>query len=401
MTSRSEVAIPAGEVAVRPGQPARETIYSRAEVDFGVRAAFLKLSLKTPSIKNILYLYDHLDYSTFRYRAYNVCQALEGSPSVRAHFFFRGEIQGLRRYLPHVDACVLVRLRWSPEVDSLLGHLGALGKKVYWDVDDLVFDNRYLPLLMNTVSLDLSDEATLDDWFGYVGRLDRVASVCDGHLCTNEYLAGKLREKYGKGVRIVPNLLNLEQAELSATLMRRSRRRGPGFRIGYFSGSPSHNNDFYTVAGEVAAFLRRHDDAHLRVVGFLDLPPAYASLAGAGRITCEPLKPYTDLQESIWSVDVNLVPLIVNDFTHCKSELKYFEAAVVGVPTIASKIYSYKAAIRHGENGFLCDPGEWLDTLEALYEGKGLDADALAEEALDRYLNLRRRHDIEATLLQL
>jgi glycosyltransferase involved in cell wall biosynthesis len=401
MTSRSEVALSAGEAPAEPGPPARETIYSRMEVDFRRRSAFLKESLKTPSIKNVLYLYDHLDYSTFRYRAYNVCQALEDSPSVRAHFFFRAEIEGLRRYLPHVDACVMVRLRWSPEVDTLLGHLGGLRKKVYFDVDDLVFDNRYLPLLMNTVSLDMSDQATLDTWFGYVGRLDRVAGVCDGHLCTNDYLAGKLREKYGKEVRIIPNLLNREQAEFSASLMRRPRRRGPGLRIGYFSGSPSHNNDFYTVAGEVGEFLRRHDDAHLQVVGFLDLPPEFAALAGEGRVTVEPLKTYLDLQESIWSVDVNIVPLIVNDFTHSKSELKYFESAVVGVPTIASKTYSYAAAIRHGENGFLCDPGEWLGTLEALYEGQRLDATTLAEVALPTYLNLRRRHDIEVTLLQL
>ena len=66
-------------------------------------------------------------------------------------------------------------------------------------------------------------------------------------------------------------------------------------------------------------------------------------------------------------VDVNIAPLVINDFTNCKSELKFFEAAVVETTTIASPNYSFKKAITDGENGFLAKPGEWYDKLEYLY----------------------------------
>jgi glycosyltransferase involved in cell wall biosynthesis len=66
-------------------------------------------------------------------------------------------------------------------------------------------------------------------------------------------------------------------------------------------------------------------------------------------------------------VDVNIAPLVINDFTNCKSELKFFEAAAVETTTIASPNYSFKKAITDGKNGFLAKPEEWYQKLEYLY----------------------------------
>ncbi len=71
---------------------------------------------------------------------------------------------------------------------------------------------------------------------------------------------------------------------------------------------------------------------------------------------------------AIAETDVNLAPLdLTSPFCNAKSELKFFEAAAVGVPTIASAMEPFAAAIEHGVPGFLArDPGEWRDTLELL-----------------------------------
>ena len=57
------------------------------------------------------------------------------------------------------------------------------------------------------------------------------------------------------------------------------------------------------------------------------------------------------------------MPLQYNAFTNCKSELKYFEAAVVGTQTIASPMFTYARAIRHGENGYLAQAHQWADRI--------------------------------------
>jgi glycosyltransferase involved in cell wall biosynthesis len=374
-------------------------IYSHITVDVWKRLAFLCESTKDRGLKNIVYLYDNFDASTFRYRVYNVCQALETSETVRAHFFLRGELHEMRPYWRQVDALVLARVRWTPQLQNVIDQLRVWGTPVYFDVDDLVFDTRYIPLVMNTLNFEI-DELSLDGWFSYVSRIDKAASLCDGFISTNTYLGNKLEAKYNKRTWIVPNLLNAEQAETSARLMDRKKERR-GFRIGYFSGSPTHNNDFYRISYELAAFMRKHDDTQLSVVGFLDVPPPLEVLERAGRLAHVPLMGYVELQEAIWATDVNIVPLIVNDFTNCKSALKYFEAAVVGVPTIASRIHSYCAAIRDGDNGLLCDPGEWEGALDRIRGSHFVDPTALIDDALSGYLNMRKKGELEQTLRQL
>ena len=88
----------------------------------------------------------------------------------------------------------------------------------------------------------------------------------------------------------------------------------------------------------------------------------------AGQITQHGFTDYLTLQALIADVDFNLVPLQCNDFTHCKSELKYFDAAVVGTVSIASPTHAYAAAIRHGENGYLVADDAWLAVLQQAIE---------------------------------
>ena len=56
---------------------------------------------------------------------------------------------------------------------------------------------------------------------------------------------------------------------------------------------------------------------------------------------------------------MNLVPLQDNTFTNCKSELKWFEAAIVGGLTVASPTFTYRGVIEPGVNGWLAASHEW------------------------------------------
>lgn len=66
--------------------------------------------------------------------------------------------------------------------------------------------------------------------------------------------------------------------------------------------------------------------------------------------------------------NINLAPLEHgNIFCRAKSEIKFVEAALLGVPTVASSVDPFEYAIRHGENGFLAgNVVEWIDALEKL-----------------------------------
>ena len=68
--------------------------------------------------------------------------------------------------------------------------------------------------------------------------------------------------------------------------------------------------------------------------------------------------------------DINLAPLEVgNPYCEAKSELKYFEAGILGLPSIASPTEVYKKAVRNGVNGYLAsNRDEWIKYLEILID---------------------------------
>jgi glycosyltransferase involved in cell wall biosynthesis len=100
---------------------------------------------------------------------------------------------------------------------------------------------------------------------------------------------------------------------------------------------------------------------------------------------------YVSLQQLIAEVDFNLVPLQANEFTHCKSELKYVDAAIVGTLTIASPTHAYAAAIRHGDNGYLAADDQWLEVLLRAIATKDTEPQAYQRMAAAAHQDVQNR----------
>ena len=104
----------------------------------------------------------------------------------------------------------------------------------------------------------------------------------------------------------------------------------------------------------------------LRIVGFLGVTGGIEKFGS--RVELYPLQDPINLQRLIAEVEINISPLQNNLFTNCKSELKYFEAAITGTITVATPTYSFSRAIVDGENGFLAKAFDWEDKLRAACE---------------------------------
>jgi glycosyltransferase involved in cell wall biosynthesis len=92
------------------------------------------------------------------------------------------------------------------------------------------------------------------------------------------------------------------------------------------------------------------------------------------------------LPRQIAQVDINIAPLVDNPQRRAKSPVKYLEAALVGVPTVASRLDPYQNDIADGTTGLLAATNEeWVDCLTRLKEGAGLRR-RMGEAARDHVL---------------
>lgn len=315
--------------------------------------------------RRVIYFYEVADNSTFRYRVYNMYETLLKSQLYEPLFFFTNEIDFILRYIRPSDIIVVVRCRWSVALDKLFSRVNQIKAKIFFDVDDLVFDVSAIPMIMNTLGVNFT-EAGYNYWFSMAARLHLTGSNCSAYITTNEYLANQIKKKFDKPTYVIPNYLNNEQIKLSETLVKMKAQMSSSETklLGYFSGTPSHNNDFASISSDLYHLMMQNKNINLRIVGYLELPKFLNNLLNMKRIEQLPLQNYLDLQIKIAECDINLIPLILNNFTNCKSEIKYFESGVVDTISVASPNYIYQEIIKDGHNGYLALQGEWQDKIE-------------------------------------
>ena len=339
----------------------------------------------------VLYIIENKESAQFRYRCANIIEAIGEDERWNVDFILRNEVKKMD--FENVDLLVIER---QTAKDNLLLDLidktHNNGVKVLFDLDDLIFDYRDLLLLMkSTISKNIFY------WAGYFWGIRRIARRVDGFLTTNDFLGEKLKRSFGKDYKVIPNSLNDEQIQASEEYLKKDKKHDE-FKIGYFSGSPTHGRDFRMMESELVRFLEKYDDAKLRVVGYINFSETIQKLIECKRVEVLDLVDYKELQRLMAEVDVNIAPLVINDFTNCKSELKFFEAAAAETTTIASPSYTFSRAIKDGVNGFLAQPGEWFDKLEYLYthpeENKKI-AKAAKKYALKHYYGAEFLKEIE------
>ena len=345
--------------------------------------------------KIALYFVNSINYSTPRYRCYNTFEATLESEKWQAVYFLKDEVEEALEILPRCDVLIFGReAGLSKNMKKLMEVAKREKIKVGLDIDDLVFSEKYLNLFLETAS----NKSNRSYWVGYFAGVREIADKMDFFIATNDFLAGKLAESFDKPVKIIRNSLNREQVEASEVYVRNKTRDDEKFVIGYFSGSNTHRKDLKVALPQVLKFLKKHDDAILRIVGFMTLDKDAQKMEAQGKIQFSPFTDFRKLQRLMAEVDVNIAPLVFNDFTNCKSELKFFEAAAVETTTIASPSYTFSRAIKDGQNGFLAQPGEWFDKLEYLYthpeENKKI-AKAAKKYALEHYYGAEFLKEIE------
>ena len=264
-----------------------------------------------------------------------------------------------------------------------------LNKPVLYDIDDLVIDTKYTDTIPFVARFDAESKHGYDDG---VIRMGKTMMLCDAVITTTEGMATELSsyipeifinrntvsermyelsEKAIQKRDIIPNMDEdaiptwLKRNDYLQALKAAEKRRNSGLRIGYFSGSITHSEDFQMILPAVTRILSENPEVELHIVGELEVPKELQGYSK--RIIATPFTEWEKLPDLIASVDINLAPITKSIFNEAKSENKWVEAAFVKVPTVASNIGAFKRMIQHNETGLLCETiEEWYQALNVL-----------------------------------
>ncbi len=294
--------------------------------------------------------------ASFRYRCAHGAEQLRAE-GIAANVMHVGDPR-LTAALPAYSVVVLFRLQWSARVEALVAAIRRQGATPVFEIDDLIFDPGFEPLLGFLRDLPRASQREYRERFR---RLRRTFDACDAFLGSTPALVDAARALGRTDVLLHPNLVPPAYERLARWLSHRGRLAPP--TIAYLSGSNTHDRDLAVVSGPLARVLETHRTARVMVCGFVELPPALQPFAA--RIV---QVPYQDWRVYPWAVAgcaVTLAPMaVVNAFAHAKSALKFFEPGIFGVPVVATPTAAFRDAVVDGTTGFLADgPDEWEDRI--------------------------------------
>ncbi|MBK8815441.1 MAG: glycosyltransferase [Methylococcaceae bacterium] len=261
------------------------------------------------------------------------------------------------------DIIIFYRVPAYPHIINLIETAKALGKITFYEIDDLLFEPIYPP--------------PLESYGGYVNQdfyfnglvkgmayYRSAARLCQFGIASTKPLAEKLGQLVTSGNCFLHrNGLDCNTPSKAPEI----KKNKTYIDIFYGSGTHAHNIDFIAeVLPPLDKLLAKHANVRLIIAGYLQLPSDFLTKYKHQVI----LKPFAELSTYLTylsEVDINIAVLLEDDITDCKSELKWFEAASLGVPSVVSKTRNYLDVIRHEVDGFVVlGQNEWFDTLDQL-----------------------------------
>ncbi len=279
--------------------------------------------------------------------------------------------------IPYYRGFVIFRAPYSEKLESFIQQAHQWNKKVFYDIDDLVFDTKYTNQIPHVQQMDKDTKERYDE---NVYSMGKVIKLCDGCITSTPTLQNELL-KLKEEVFLNRNTVSMEMVSLSQNAKNDEPHHGNEVHIGYFSGSITHNADFALIEPVLCKILNQYPQVRLHLVGELDSFPSLQS--HASQVEIHPFMDWKQLPTYLAKMDINLAPLEDTIFNRAKSEIKWIEASLVKVMTIASDVGAFHECIEQGKTGILCENNETFEKALIYYINHPEDRNKIAKAAYE------------------
>ncbi|MEI7814128.1 MAG: hypothetical protein WCJ13_05000 [Coriobacteriia bacterium] len=249
--------------------------------------------------------------------------------------------------IEHFDVIVFQR-QSHPAALEAINNANAAGKLTVYELDDDIW------------SLAPTNPGYAA-WADPVAARGAVDCIRAAQLVTTAtpVLAERLK-RYNPNVRVLRNMLPLKEWDYPSPREQQEDRVVIGW-----AGSTSHVEDLSILDGTVHQILDKYPHAEFVYAG----GPSKEVIEPHERITRVSTTDIRGYPKILEQFHIGLIPLVDSAFNRSKSDLKFVEYGMQGIPSVVSKFEPYLHSVKHGENGFLATNGkDWIKFMSRLVE---------------------------------
>jgi glycosyltransferase involved in cell wall biosynthesis len=281
----------------------------------------------------------------------------------------------LTRFLSEItryQAVIFYRLAPLPNVIPAIQAANSLGVITFYEIDDLLFLPDEYPGSFESYAGQITRDVFTMLAMG-VPLFARAMAMCQYALASTPTLAREMARFVSSGRAFTHRNGMGSDHEQYLDYVPHLHSNRP-VTIFYGSGTRAHKEDFQQlIEPALIELARRHGEkVAFILVGWLPISDALRRQC-SNLTVIEPVFNLHEYWDLLKQADINIAVLKPSLNVDCKSEIKWMEAALFGVPSAVSRTATYAEVIQHGETGFLCETVEdWVETLDRLVRDENL-----------------------------
>lgn len=309
---------------------------------------------RSAAIRRVAVLANDDLYQCKLYRADQKIDQLRAAGYEAELFHQTHDLDRLRDRLDAFDAVIFVRVPGFPPVIDLIAEAAQQGLATFYDCDDLIFDAAVFPppLASYAGSITPADHAAMACG---VPLFRHAMSLCAYGIASTPTIRDAMQGVVRSGqVFLHRNALGHPHMQVQGRVARREKAPGDKLVLHYGSGTKAHKAEFTEILEPALAevLARRPGKVEVRLVGdfpaFTRLDPDHPDLR-----LIRPTWDFETYVAQLAEADIALSVLAPSLLTDAKSEIKWMEAAMFGVPSVVSPTATLSEMIEEGVTGCL------------------------------------------------
>jgi len=219
------------------------------------------------------------------------------------------------------------------------------GARIICDIDDLMHSDAYL-IQSDDFMRDPNQANKLSQ---RSQRLAQIMTLAEGFTASTP-AALETVAHHQRPMAVVQNSLSATLVAKYATLP--DRKHTGQTHLVYVADAHARDADLDVCAPALTKLMAQRPDVTLHIVGAC-APSNALQTVNPQQIHHHGRMPYAALQAFLRRIDIQIAPVAETPFSDAVSALKVNEAALHGVPSIASPTAAHKQVITHGKTGYL------------------------------------------------